>query len=61
MIKDSIVRKITAPNPGVFTGDGTNSYLVGVNDITLVDPGPAISEHIDNLIRWASKLAFAIG
>ena len=51
MIKDSIVRKITAPNPGVFTGDGTNSYLVGVNDITLVDPGPAISEHIDNLIN----------
>ena len=51
MIKDSIVRKITAPNPGVLTGDGTNSYLVGVNDITLVDPGPAISEHIDNLIN----------
>ena len=46
MIKDSIVRKITAPNPGVFTGDGTNSYLVGVNDITLVDPGPAISEPV---------------
>ena len=34
----SLITKITAPNPGVFTGGGTNTYLVGKNDLTLIDP-----------------------
>ncbi|MDB2570363.1 MBL fold metallo-hydrolase [Gammaproteobacteria bacterium] len=46
-----LVKKITAPNPGVFTGGGTNSYLVGREDLTLIDPGPNIKEHIDEIIR----------
>ena len=48
-----LVTKITAPNPGVFTGGGTNTYLIGKEDLTLVDPGPNISEHIDEIIRQA--------
>ena len=48
-----LLNKITAPNPGVFTGGGTNAYLIGKNDLTLVDPGPAIEEHIDNIIKIA--------
>jgi glyoxylase-like metal-dependent hydrolase (beta-lactamase superfamily II) len=46
-----LVKKITAPNPGVFTGGGTNTYLVGIEDLTLIDPGPNIQEHIDEIIR----------
>ena len=46
-----LVKKITAPNPGVFTGGGTNTYLVGREDLTLIDPGPNINEHIDEIIR----------
>ena len=46
-----LVKKITAPNPGVFTGGGTNTYLVGREDLTLIDPGPNIKEHIDEIIR----------
>ena len=46
-----LVKKITAPNPGVFTGGGTNTYLVGIEDLTLIDPGPNIKEHIDEIIR----------
>lgn len=48
-----LVTKITAPNPGIFTGGGTNTYLIGREDVTLVDPGPNISEHIDEIINTA--------
>jgi glyoxylase-like metal-dependent hydrolase (beta-lactamase superfamily II) len=49
----NLLNKITAPNPGVFTGGGTNAYLIGKNDLTLVDPGPVNEEHIDNIIKIA--------
>ena len=48
-IAPGIVR-LTAPNPGVMTGPGTNSYIVGDNELVLVDPGPDIASHIDALI-----------
>jgi glyoxylase-like metal-dependent hydrolase (beta-lactamase superfamily II) len=48
-IGPGIVR-LTAPNPGVMTGPGTNSYLVGDSELLLVDPGPDIASHIDALI-----------
>jgi glyoxylase-like metal-dependent hydrolase (beta-lactamase superfamily II)/8-oxo-dGTP pyrophosphatase MutT (NUDIX family) len=48
------VRRITAPNPGVMTGPGTNSYLLGAGgDIAVIDPGPAIDAHVDTLIAAA--------
>ena len=46
-----LIKKITAPNPSVFTGKGTNTYLIGNKDITLIDPGPNIQEHIDEIIK----------
>ena len=51
-----LVTKITAPNPGIFTGGGTNTYLIGREDVTLVDPGPNISEHIDEIIKNKNKI-----
>ena len=50
------VQRLTAPNPGVMTGPGTNSYLVGDPDTgyLVIDPGPADAEHIDRLWRAAS-------
>ena len=45
------IERVTASNGSVFTGPGTNSYLIGKEDITLVDPGPKIDAHIENLIR----------
>lgn len=44
------VRRLTAPNAGLMTGPGTNSYLVGHDEIALVDPGPAIDAHIEALV-----------
>lgn len=55
------VRRITAPNSGVMTGPGTNTYLLGdaAAGIAVIDPGPAIADHVaaivaaaDGPIRW---------
>ena len=45
------IERVTASNGSVFTGPGTNSFLIGQNDITLVDPGPKIDAHIENLVN----------
>jgi glyoxylase-like metal-dependent hydrolase (beta-lactamase superfamily II) len=49
------VQRLTAPNPGVMTGPGTNSYLVGDPDTgyMAIDPGPADHEHLERLWRAA--------
>ena len=49
-----LVRRITAGNGSVFTGPGTNTYLVGNEDVTVIDPGPAMEDHIDAILA-ASK------
>ena len=46
-----LVRRITADNSGVFTGPGTNTYLIGHDEITVIDPGPASKEHIENIAK----------
>ena len=40
------VQKILAPNPSLFTGPGTNTYLLdSAGEILIVDPGPIIRSH----------------
>ncbi len=45
--------RLTAPNPGVMTGPGTNSYIVGdpATGYLVIDPGPADPEHLQALWR----------
>jgi len=43
---DAHVTRLVAPNPGMMTGPGTNTYLVGGEDLAVIDPGPAIDSHI---------------
>jgi len=49
------LQRITAPNPGVMTGPGTNSYLVGDPDsgYIAIDPGPADEDHLQRIWRAA--------
>jgi glyoxylase-like metal-dependent hydrolase (beta-lactamase superfamily II) len=54
-----LVRRIVAPNPGVMTGPGTNTYLVGVDEVAVIDPAVNDEAHIDAIlgcggdrIRW---------
>ncbi|MET0275410.1 MAG: MBL fold metallo-hydrolase [Acidimicrobiia bacterium] len=45
-----LVRRIVAPNPGPFTGPGTNTYLVGIDEVAVIDPGPDDAKHIDAIV-----------
>ena len=54
-----LVRRILCNNPGMMTGPGTNTYLVGVDEIAVIDPGPDDPVHLDAIagcggdrIRW---------
>ena len=54
-----LVRRIVAPNPGMMTGPGTNTYLVGIDEVAVIDPGPADDGHLEAIlgcggdrIRW---------
>tara|TARA_R110002110_G_scaffold415765_2_gene655222 strand:- start:75608 stop:76447 length:840 start_codon:yes stop_codon:yes gene_type:complete len=50
---NSRVRRLVAPNPGVMTGPGTNTYLLGDKQVAVLDPGPAIPAHIDAILETA--------
>jgi glyoxylase-like metal-dependent hydrolase (beta-lactamase superfamily II) len=49
------LRRIVAPNPSPFTFKGTCSYIVGRGEVAIVDPGPAIPEHIAALLAAVSR------
>lgn len=48
------VRRLIAPNAGMMTGPGTNTYLLGERHIAVIDPGPAIDTHIQQIIDVAA-------
>lgn len=48
-----VVVRLTAPNPGMMTGPGTNSYLVGRSNLAVIDPGPRDDAHIAALLEVA--------
>ncbi|HWT30570.1 MAG TPA: MBL fold metallo-hydrolase [Propylenella sp.] len=45
------VRRVTARNPGPFTFHGTNTYLIGGDELAVLDPGPADQAHVDVLVH----------
>lgn len=49
------IRRLVAPNPSMMTGPGTNTYLLGEDEIAVLDPGPAIDTHIENIIEMAGR------
>ena len=56
-----LTRRLIAPNAGAFTFTGTCSYIVGEGEVAIVDPGPAISSHIDAVLKTiASEKLVAI-
>jgi len=50
------LRRLTAPNPGVMTGPGTNTYWVGdpTSGYIVIDPGPADPDHLERIWRATS-------
>lgn len=47
------IRRLLAPNPSMMTGPGTNTYLFGDEEVAVLDPGPALPAHIDNIVARA--------
>ncbi len=45
-------RRVVAPNPGPYTGPGTNTWLVDAGPVMVViDPGPDDESHLDAIQR----------
>ena len=51
-----LVRRITAGNSGIFTGPGTNTYLIGNDEVTVIDPGPALPDHIEAIVQTSTDI-----
>src|SRR5260370_22736533 len=50
-----LVRRMVAPNPGPFTGPGTNTYLVGIDEVAVIDPGPDVEHHVNAIVGAAMR------
>ncbi|NBT30627.1 MAG: MBL fold metallo-hydrolase [Rhodobacteraceae bacterium] len=42
--------RVLAPNPSPMTYHGTNSYLVGEQELAVIDPGPDLPDHLAALL-----------
>ena len=45
-----LIRRVTANNPGPFTFLGTGTYIVGRGEVAVIDPGPAMDDHLDAIL-----------
>jgi glyoxylase-like metal-dependent hydrolase (beta-lactamase superfamily II) len=45
-----LIRRVIAPNGGSFTFHGTGTYIVGRGKVAVIDPGPALPDHVDAIL-----------
>ncbi|HEY7961443.1 MAG TPA: MBL fold metallo-hydrolase [Solirubrobacteraceae bacterium] len=50
-LADYEVVRLRADNPGPLTLSGTNTWIVGARPAYVVDPGPALPDHIDRVLE----------
>lgn len=46
-----LIRRVVANNPSKFTYLGTGTYIVGRGEVAVIDPGPAIDEHVAAIVN----------
>jgi glyoxylase-like metal-dependent hydrolase (beta-lactamase superfamily II) len=65
MTQDALARHdialVRADNPGPFTLEGTNTWLVGRDPCWIVDPGPALDAHVAAVLAEAERRGGAGG
>ena len=50
------VTRVLAPNPGVYTLEGTNTWVVGSEPSIVMDPGPNLPAHLADVAREAGRV-----
>lgn len=48
---EPLVTRVLATNPSPYTNTGTQTHIVGRDDLAVIDPGPDDPAHIDALLR----------
>ncbi|MGH2755259.1 MAG: hypothetical protein ACRDLB_12625, partial [Actinomycetota bacterium] len=52
-----LVHVVLAPNPGLMTGPGTNTYVVGSGPTTVIDPAVPDQPYLDAVLEAAGEVA----
>jgi glyoxylase-like metal-dependent hydrolase (beta-lactamase superfamily II) len=52
--------RVLAPNPSVYTLDGTNTWVVGDGPTVVIDPGPDDAGHRDEVLAAAGDVAVVL-
>lgn len=52
-----LVQVVLAPNPGVMTGPGTNTYVVGTGPTMIIDPAVGDQEYVECLLEAAGDVS----
>ncbi|MGH7692606.1 MAG: MBL fold metallo-hydrolase [Candidatus Dormibacteria bacterium] len=56
MSRGAEVLLVRAPNPGPLTGQGTNTWIFGLGQSVVIDPGPADEAHLARVLETASRI-----
>ena len=51
------IRRVLAPNPSHMTHQGTNTYLIGRDELAVIDPGPDLPQHLEAILAEAGPAA----
>lgn len=54
------ITRVLAPNADMYTLDGTNTWVVGQDPSIVIDPGPAIALHLEEVAETAGRVAFVL-
>ena len=45
-----LIRRVICKNPTPFTYKGTGTYLIGRGEVAVIDPGPPLLSHLDDIL-----------
>ena len=55
------VHRVVAPNPGPYTGPGTNTWIVGAGPVVaVIDPGPDDDAHLEAINKRLAGVTVAV-
>jgi glyoxylase-like metal-dependent hydrolase (beta-lactamase superfamily II) len=52
--------RVLAPNADVYTLDGTNTWVIGEDPSIVIDPGPEIDTHLEEVAATAGRVAVVL-